>query len=354
MNAKKTSRKQTCLPPGSIVFTGNKKVEKIAIHYLRYDESNIMDKVLDNHKESIFIPTHDKCIDWYDLRGIHDKDWIEALGNAFEIHPLVLEGVADVHQRPKFHEFEKGNVVTLKAISFNKETKQIGTEHISIYFRPGFVATFQETDTDIFKSVRKRVEGASGRIRKRGADYLTYALIDEIVDNYFVVLDEIEDVIEDLEDRLMGSEDIRKEGEIHDLKKQLLLSRKSIAPLREAIGRFSKSESEFIDESTRVFLRDLYDHTIQVMDTLDNYRDTLSGLQDLFLSEVSFKMNQVIQVLTIISAIFIPLTFMAGLYGMNFEYIPELHYRNGYFILLGVMAVMAAGLIIFFKKKKWL
>jgi magnesium transporter len=354
MSTKNTSRKQTCLPPGSIIFTGNKKVDKIAIHYIRYNETSITDKVLDNHKTAVFTPTHDTCIDWYDMRGIHDKDWIEALGNTFHIHPLVLEGIADVHQRPKFQEFLKGNTVMLKAISFNKETKEINTEHITLYFRPGFVATFQETDTDLFKSVRKRVEGASGRIRKRGADYLAYALIDEIVDNYFVVLDEIEDVIEDLEDRLMGSEDIRKKGEIHDLKKQLLLLRKSIAPLREAIGRFSKSESAFIDENTRVFLRDLYDHTIQVMDSVENYRDMLSGLQDLFLSEVSFKMNQVIQVLTIISAIFIPLTFLAGIYGMNFENIPELHYRSGYFVLLGVMAVIAIGLLFFFRKKKWL
>jgi len=276
------------------------------------------------------------------------------LGKAFEIHPLVLEGVADVHQRPKFQEFQKGNSVTLKAISFNKERQEISTEHISIYFRPGFLATFQESDTDLFAAVRKRVKGASGRIRQRGSDYLCYALIDEIVDNYYLVLEEVEEVIETLEDRLLSSQDIRNKGEIHELKKQLMILRKSIAPLREAIGRFAKSESAYIDDSTKVFVRDLYDHTIQVMDSVENYRDMLIGLQDLFLSEVSFKMNQVIQVLTIISAIFIPLTFLAGLYGMNFEYIPELHYRNGYFILLGVMAVLAAGLVIFFKRKKWL
>ena len=347
-------RKQPGLPPGSVVFTGDRKVDKIAIHYLQYNEMHIVDNVLDSHMSAVFKPTQEGMVDWYDLRGIHDEQWIEALGKTFEIHPLVLEGVADVHQRPKFQEFQKGNSVTLKAIAFNKQANEITTEHITIYFRPGFVATFQESDTDLFAAVRKRVKGASGRIRKRGADYLTYALIDEIVDNYYVVLDDVEEVIEDLEDRLLGSEDIRNKGEIHDLKKQLLILRKSIAPLREAIGRFSKSESTFIEESTRVFVRDLYDHTIQVMDSVENYRDMLVGLQDLFLSEVSFKMNQVIQVLTIISAIFIPLTFLAGLYGMNFEYIPELHYRNGYFILLGVMAVIAIGLVIFFKRKKWL
>lgn len=350
----KQTRKQPGLPPGSVVFTGDRKVEKIAIHHLRYDEAQIIDTVLDSHMTAVFKPTQKGLVDWYDLRGIHDTRWIEALGQTFEIHPLVLEGVADVNQRPKFQEFQKGNSVTLKAISFDKEAQEIGTEHITIYFRPGFVATFQESETDLFAAVRKRVEGSSGRIRKRGADYLAYALIDEVVDNYYVVLDEVEEVIEELEDRLLGSEDIRNKGEIHDLKKQLLILRKSIAPLREAIGRFSKSESVFIEDSTRVFVRDLYDHTIQVMDSVENYRDMLIGLQDLFLSEVSFKMNQVIQVLTIISAIFIPLTFLAGLYGMNFEYIPELHYRNGYFILLGVMAVMATGLVVFFKKKKWL
>lgn len=347
-------RKQPGLPPGSVVFTGDRKVEKIAIHYLEYNESHLDEKVLDNHMSSVFKPVADGQVHWYDLRGIHDEQWIEALGKTFEIHPLVLEGVADVHQRPKFQEFQKGNSVTLKAIAFDKVKQEIVTEHITIYFRPGFVATFQESDTDLFAAVRKRVKGASGRIRQRGSDYLTYALIDEIVDNYFVVLDEVEEVIEALEDRLLGSQDIGNKGEIHDLKKQLMILRKSIAPLREAIGRFAKSESVFIQDSTRVFVRDLYDHTIQVMDSVENYRDMLIGLQDLFLSEISFKMNQVIQVLTIISAIFIPLTFMAGIYGMNFEYIPELNYRNGYFILLGVMAAMAGGLILLFKRKKWL
>lgn len=350
----KQTRKKPGLPPGSVVFTGDRKVEKIAIHYLQYNEGHLVEKVLDNHMSSVFSPTTEDKTDWYDLRGIHDEKWIEALGKTFEIHPLVLEGVADVHQRPKFQEFQKGNSVTLKAIAFDKETQEVTSEHITIYFRPGFVATFQESSTDLFASVRKRVQSASGRIRQRGSDYLTYALIDEIVDNYYVVLEEIEEVIESLEDRLLGSQDIENKGEIHDLKKQLLVLRKSIAPLREAIGRFSKSESAFIADSTRVFIRDLYDHTIEVMDSIENYRDMLVGLQDLFLSEVSFKMNQVIQVLTIVSAIFIPLTFLAGLYGMNFEYIPELHYRNGYFILLAVMAVMAVGLILFFKKKKWL
>jgi len=350
----KSVRKQPGLPPGSVVFTGDRRVEKIAIHYLQYSETILEEKVLDSHMSSVFKPNTQGVVDWYDLRGIHDETWIEALGKTFEIHPLVLEGVADVHQRPKFQEFQKGNSVTLKAIAFDKENQKVTTEHITIYFRPGFVATFQESNTDLFAAVRKRVKRASGRIRQRGSDYLCYALIDEIVDNYYVVLEEVEDVIEDLEDRLLGSQDIRNKGEIHDLKKQLLVLRKSIAPLREAIGRFSKSESSFIAESTRVFVRDLYDHTIQVMDSVENYRDMLIGLQDLFLSEVSFKMNQVIQVLTIVSAIFIPLTFLAGLYGMNFENIPELHYKNGYFILLGVMGLIAIGLVIFFKRKRWL
>ena len=347
-------RKKQGLPPGSVVFTGDRKVEKIAIHHLQYNESHLEDNILDSHKSAVFKPTQENTVDWYDLRGIHEAKWIETLGKTFEIHPLVLEGIADVYQRPKFQEYEKGNLITLKAIAFDKVTREVTLEHITIYFRPGFVATFQETETDLFAQVRKRVNSAAGRIRRRNADYLAYALIDEIVDNYFVILDEIEDEIESLEDRLLASQDVRNKCEIHDLKKQLLLLKKSIGPLREAISRFSKSESDFIHDSTRVFVRDLYDHTIQVVDAIEGYRDSLNSLQDLFMSEVSFKMNQVIQVLTIISAIFIPLTFLAGLYGMNFEYIPELHYRNGYFILLGVMAVMAIGLILFFKRKKWL
>lgn len=348
-------RKKTGLAPGSIVFTGDKKVDKIQVHYLKYNEFTLEDHVFDTHKTIVFKQPTDNVVDWYDVRGMHDTNLIEHIGSSFDIHPLVLEAVADVNQRPKFEEYENGNFIAFKALHFDKEKTKLISEHITLYFKKGLLLTFQERETDLFSDVRHRINSGKIKIRKSGTDYLAFALIDVVVDNYFVVLDDIEDAIETLENNLMdGKQEIESKTKIHELKKELVKIRKSIAPLREAISRFSKSESDLIQNDTYAFLRDLYDHTIQIMDMVESYRDMLIGLQDLFITEVSFKMNKVMQLLTIVSTIFIPLTFLAGLYGMNFNNIPELQWKYGYFILLGFMLVIAAILIGFFKRKKWL
>lgn len=346
--------KKIGLPPGSVVFTGNKKVDKILIHYLQYHGESYIEKVLNNHAKTIFNTSPDDKVDWYDMRGIHDSELIQLIGNTFGIHQLILEDVADVHQRPKFEEYEKGNFISIRAFSFDKIEKKILTEQVTIYFKKGFVVTFQETESDLFDSVRKRIQTGKGKIRHRGADYLAYAIVDVIVDNYFLVMENIEEEIEKIEDKLMNADDTNIKGEIHALKKELLVLRKSISPLREAISRFSKSESHFIDESSRVFIRDLYDHTIQVMEMVESYRDMLNGLQDLFLSEVSFKMNKIMQLLTLISAIFIPLTFLAGIYGMNFKYMPELEWEYSYFALIVIMVIIFITLLIYFRRKRWI
>ncbi len=341
------------LPPGSIIFTGNKKVDNVFVHYLSYNGERCADEVFDsNNYDSIPNPKKG-LINWYDIRGMHNTDLIGQLGEKFKKHPLILEGIADTYQRPKFEEYEGGNFITMRAITFDKITQKIKKEHVAIYFNDGLITTFQETESDLFFQVRKRINSSSGRIRQRGADYLAYALIDVLVDNYYIVLEQMEEHIESLEERMLEIQDIEDKNSIHSLKKELLVLRKSVAPLREAISKFSKSESNFIQDTSIVYIRDLYEHTIQVMDTIDGYRDILNGLQDLFISEVSFKMNKVMQLLTLISVIFIPLTFLAGIYGMNFEYIPELKVENGYFILLGVMFVIFIGMVIYFKKKKW-
>jgi magnesium transporter len=347
-------REQTGLPPGSVIFTGNQKVEKILIHYIQYDSETLKQKVLDNHAETIFHQSPENKVDWYDIRGLHDLELIQLLGTAFDIHPLILEDIADVHQRPKFEEYDNGNFISIRALKFDKSTNKISTEQVTLFFKKGFLLSFQETESNLFEAVRQRIQSGKGKIRQRGADYLAYAIMDVIVDNYYLIMEDIEDVIELLEDRIMEDQDANIKGEIHRLKKELLVLRKSISPLREAISRFSKTDSPFVKESSLIFIRDLYDHTIQVMDMVESYRDMLNGLQDLFVTEVSFKMNKVIQLLTLISTIFIPLTFLSGIYGMNFDIMPELHYENGYFVLLGVMTVIFVGLLIYFKKKKWI
>jgi len=340
--------------PGSVVYTGNKGVDKVYVHHLKYNNEDFSDVTLDAENRSTFEPSETHIVDWYDIRGLNDTQLIETLGDTFNIHPLIQESIVDVQQRPKFEEYDNAIFISIQALSFDTETLKVSKEHVTIFFRDGLLLSFQETASDIFESVRQRISSGRGRIRQRGDDYLAFALLDSIIDNYYVVLDDFEEVIERLEDNVMSQQDIREKSRIHALKKELLILRKTIVPLREAISRFSKSESTLIEESTQPFIRNLYEHTIHVMDTTESYRDMLNSLQDLFMTEVSFKMNQVMQLLTLISVIFIPLTFLAGIYGMNFDNIPELHNPNGYYILLGVMFVIFIGLLYFFKRKKWM
>ncbi len=347
-------KKKSGLPPGTVVFTGRKKVESVVIHYLQYDESTFKESALESHHDIVFSASPDEKVDWYDVRGIHDTELIEFLGKTFQINPLVLEDVSDTHQRPKFDEYKTGSAVVLRAIHFDKTQYKIQSEQVTLYFRKGLLISFQEDATDLFETIRKRIKLGQGRIRTRGSDYLFYALLDVIIDNYLVVLEDIEVEIETLEDRIVVQQDVTVKSSIHKLKRELLLLRKSIAPSREAISKLYRSESPFIEESTSIYLRDLYDHIIHVVDITDSYRDLLNGLQDLYISEVSFKMNQVMQVLTVVATIFIPMTFLAGIYGMNFENMPELKWPYSYYIFWSVIVVTAIVLLYFFRKKRYL
>lgn len=347
-------RKNFGLPPGSVIYTGNKKVEQVTVHYFQYDSENLTKKQFHTHGDIILKPSPDEKVDWYDVRGLHDTQLIEHLGKTFTIHPLVLEDAADVSQRPKFEEYDNGSFLSIRALSLEKNTQKIHTEQVGLFFRRGLLLSFQETDSDLFETVRTRIETSKGRIRQRGTDYLTYALIDVITDHYFVVLEEVGDIIELLEDKILEDQSENTKSEIHHLKKELLFIRKSISPLREALGRLSKSEADYVEDNTIIFLRNAYDHTIQIMDIVESYRDILNGLQDLYISELSFKMNQVMQLLTLIATIFIPITFLAGIYGMNFEYMPELQWKYSYFVFWAVVLTTFIGLIYYFKKKKWI
>lgn len=350
----KKKRIKSGLSPGSIVYTGMRGVEQVYIHTSIYNEATF-EETIQSNKDKVVIGVQDeKFTQWIDIRGVHDAKLLELIGEKFTVHNLILEDIANVDQRPKFEEFKNGNFFVMKALSFDHNEIKIKYEQVAFFFREGLLISFQEAETDLFSSVRERLSNSKGRIRQRNSDYLTYALIDTLVDNYYQLLDDIESNIDKLEERIIKDPDKSIKTSIHHLKKELLVSRKSISPLREAISKFSKSESSSVQEETKMFIRDLYDHTIQVLDMVESYRDTINGLQDLYLSEISYKMNQVMQILTIISVIFVPLTFLAGIYGMNFDILPELHWKYGYLYFWIFSIIILILLLWYFRRKKWL
>jgi magnesium transporter len=339
--------------PGTFVYTGSKTSIPVSINYLEYNQEDYLEDSALSNGEVIIRAPDAAHVQWYDIRGLHDTEIMQQIATAFKIHPLAIEDAVDVHQRPSYVEYVDAHFISLKLLTFDKDEKTVGQEAISIYFGDKFIISFQELAEDAFKPIRERIIQKKGRVVQKGADYLAYLLVDHIVDKYFQMLDLVEEEIEQLEETISFNSDKIDKLSNYQLKKNVLKIRKSVAPLREAINLFSRSESDLIDSKTTTFIRDVYDHTIQIIDNVDSMRDILSGLQDLYISEVSLRMNKVMQVLTIVTAIFVPISFLAGLYGMNFENIPELKYRNGYFILIGVMITIVSGMLIFFKRNKW-
>jgi magnesium transporter len=341
------------LPPGTLVHVGEKKIETVKITYIDYDEQVFQEKQVQNIEECLKLK-NTPTVTWINIDGIHKVELIEKLGKGFELHPLILEDILSTGQRPKFEDYEKYIYIVLKMLSFSENTQSTKVEQVSVVLSTNFVISFQERVGDVFEQVRDRIRNSKGRIRKMGADYLAYSLIDAIVDNYFVILEKLGEKIEALEEEVISKPREKTVQKIHSLKREMISLRKSIWPLRELIGGLQKSESLLIDETTDIYLRDVYDHTIQIIDTIESFRDTVSGLLDIYLSSLSNKMNSVMKVLTIIATLFIPLTFIAGVYGMNFEYMPELEWRWSYPIIWLIMISVAVIMLIYFRKKKWL
>jgi magnesium transporter len=346
--------KKIGLPPGTVVFTGKRKVDKINIHYLEYNASESNDVVLDNQSITSFHKPTPTFIQWYDTRGVHDTALIKAIGNTFSMHPLALEDIASTFQRPKMDEFENGLFVTFRAFSFHKEESKVISEQVALYLGNGYVLSFQEDATDLFSSIRSRITTGAGRIRLKGADYLFYTLIDSIIDQYYLVIDDLEEILENFEKDVIKNISNETRGDIYELKQEVNVMRKSLFPTRELVNRLISSEHQIIHENTIPYLRDLRDHLSQVIEQLDYQLENLNSLQELFISQVGYRSNKVMQVLTIVATIFIPLTFLAGIYGMNFQHMPELGWKYGYFILLLIMLIIVICLLFFFRKKKWL
>ena len=337
--------------PGTLLFTGEKRMEESLSVLVRYSEDACQALRPGYREVPDILPGQ---VNWMDVRGLHDTELIAAYGRRFNIHPLVLEDVVNPRQRPKFEEYGEEVFIVLAALQFDEQTHTLETEQITIYFGRDFLISFQEKEDDTFAAVRERLEKGVGRIRSRRPDYLAYAMMDNVVDNYFTVLDRMEEWMEELEAEINTSPARGTKEKIHHLKFQLLALRKAVMPLREAVGKFSRCENGVVSEATGIFVRDLYDHVIRIADMTETYRDMMNGLQELYLAELSIRMNNIIQVLTIITTVFVPLTFLAGLYGMNFENMPELKWKYGYFMLLGFMFLIFLASLLYFKKKKWI
>jgi len=336
-----------------LIHIGEKKAENVRINILDYDENQFEEKEARTIEECF--PFKDKpTVTWINIDGLHQIDVIEKIGKNFDFHPLLLEDILNTEQRPKIEDFETHIYIVLKMLYYEDNTNEIISEQFSIIFGKNFVISFQEKEGDIFNPIRERIRTSKGRIRKMGADYLAYSLIDAIVDSYFIILEKLGENIEDVEETMLANPTPETLHDIHRLKRKMISLRKSVWPLREVVSALERSDSSLIQEPTRIYLKDVYDHTIQVIDTIETFRDMLSGMLDVYLSSISNKMNEIMKVLTIIATIFIPLTFIVGVYGMNFEQMPELKWQWGYPVIWFIMLAIGISMVFYFRKKKWL
>ncbi len=350
-------RRRTAIgsPPGTLV--SDPEAPPPILRVLAYDAERVEEATLDSPEALRPWLTGWPTV-WANIDGLGDAEFVQGVGNVFGLHQLALEDVLNVYQRPKTEEYPDTLFIVVRMALLDAEG--LRSEQVSMFLGRGFLVTFQEREGDCLDPVRERLRQGRGRIRVGGADYLAYAIIDAIVDNYYPVLEAYGERLEDLEDSVVADPGPRVIGQIHEIRRELLALRRAIWPLRDALGVLLREEHELVEEETRIYLRDCYDHTIQVIDLLENYREIASGLVDVYLSSVSNRMNEVMKMLTIIATIFIPLTFIVGVYGMNFDThasrwnMPELGWRYGYAATWLVMLVIALGLVWYFRRKRWL
>jgi magnesium transporter len=341
------------LAPGTVVHVGEKKVDKVRITIIDYDEAQYAEKEAEQI-EDCFSFKETPSVTWINVDGLHRPEVVEKIGERFGLHPLIQEDIVNTGQRPKIEDLEDYLFVVLKMLYYDEKDDQVRAEQVSLILGANFVITFQEKQGDVFNAVRERIRKGKGIVRKRGVDYLAYALIDAVVDHYFLILERFSEMLEEMEGKVIADPTPETLQTIHSMKREMIFLRKSVWPLREVISGLERGQSALIKKRTHIYLRDVYDHTIQVIDTVESLRDMVSGMLDTYLSSMSNRMNEVMKVLTIFASIFIPLTFIAGIYGMNFQHMPELLWRGGYFIVLAVMGAVGISMVIYFRRRKWL
>ena len=342
------------LSPGTPVFTGIQKMSLVDITLICYSESEVLISKPASVAEAIKSIRAYPGNSWINIDGLHEVAVIEELCLELGVHKLTIEDILSVNQRPKIEEHDDYLHLAVKMLALEPLDNQITYEQVSFLLKGNVLLTFQEKNGDAFEYVRKRISEDKGLIRKKEVDYLLYALLDAIVDYYFVVLESIGEELTQIETELLENPDNASLNKIHLARKKMIQVRRSIYPFREVVGRLDKLEEPVLSTGLSIYIKDLYDHTLRVVETIEGFRDTVSGLLDLYMNSMSYRMNEVMKVLTIIATIFIPLTFIAGIYGMNFEYMPELKWRGAYFAALGLMLLIFIGMLVYFRRKKWL
>lgn len=338
------------LPPGTITHVEGDALATIDL--IDYDADQVKERSITD-LETLLKCRDVSTVSWINVIGA-DQETFKKIKEYFDIHPLVMEDIVNRGQRAKVEDYGDYVFMVMKMLMAKKDASDIDTEQISFILGKGYVISFQEKKGDVLEHVRERIRKNKGRIRSVGADYLLYAIVDAIVDHYFVLLEDLGEIIEDVDEKIIKEMSKETPRKVQQLKKVVIYLRKHIWPTREVIGFLQRDVSHVIGPDTQLYLRDAYDHSIQVAETIEAFRDAVSSIHDIYLAEVSNKMNEIMKVLTIFSAIFIPLTFMAGIYGMNFEYMPELQYKWAYYYLLGAMGTVFLGMLVFFKIKKWI
>lgn len=349
----KNPRRKLGLPPGTLIFTGEKKLEDVRLTVFDHDGENLHEQVLKVPEEAFPFLDLEGGLSWVNVDGLHDVEVIRKLGEHVSLSTLVLEDIVNTSQRPLLEELSNALFLVVKMLYYDAN-KRLQVEQVSIVTGPNWVLSFQELPGDVFEAVRKRLRENGQRIYQRGPVYLAYVLLDVIVDHYFVMLEQISDAMEEVEQEVLDNPSPDSQRRIRDLHRELVLIRKAAWPTRELFSRLERSESPLMREELRPYLRDLYDHGVQVLDIIESLRDVLAGLRDLYHTTLDHRMNEIMKVLTIIGTIFIPLTFIAGIYGMNFDNMPELHAQHGYPIAMGVMIALAVALLFYFRRKHWL
>jgi magnesium transporter len=342
------------LPPGTLIHVGELKSSISIVTVCGYDQDLYWEKKTDDVEECRALLEERAPVRWVNIDGLAGINLLQEIGGYFNLHQLTLEDILNTDQRPRQEPYNNYTYVVLKALNYNEEEKKVESEQVSLIIGSDYVFSISERETDIFESLRKRIAAGKGNIRKQGADYLAYSLLDIIVDNYFSVLEKVGERLEALEEMLLTSPDEKTLQAVHFYKREMLGMRQAIWPLREALIGLEQSDSVFVHTDTALHLRDVYFHAVQIIDTIEIYREMLSVMLEIYLSSVNNRLNEVMKILTIFAAIFIPLTLISGIYGMNFIYMPELNWRYGYQFALGLMVVVAAIMLHYFKRKNWL